>query len=275
MKRTRTTVLAASLAGVLALAAPAAIAPAAGAADLPAETTAATGEEYFLNQEGTHYVPSADAVATPFAELDSATREKSVPVDAAEAAGLKGVSGADAAAESPAKEVTPAGDGAPAERPFSKDDVSADSEHPVAAGLIALPSVLSIDGSTYYLNADGETYVTDMERIGAEPTEQERAASNDLLSRNSAEVGRQAIAEAKAGGAAAPAPAAGVQVSNTAQDAPAPAEATTAPAADTSAEARGMAAQTGSNTAARALAALLVASVIGAAAFAFGRRRLI
>lgn len=80
MKRTRTFIAAATLAGAVA------IAP--GAHALPAETTAATGETYYLNTEGTHYVPSKEAADTPFEQLDKGTRESSVPVDGAADAGL-------------------------------------------------------------------------------------------------------------------------------------------------------------------------------------------
>ncbi|MDY5785538.1 hypothetical protein [Corynebacterium sp.] len=279
MKRTRLTILTTSLAAAIALGAPAAFA----ADSLPKETTAATGESYYLNAEGTHYVPTREAVETPFADLDSAVREKSVAVDHAATAGLLP---AQPAADQPAQEV-PAGEGAPAEKPFTREHVDPDSDHPVAAGLVALPSVLTIEGSTYYLNADGETYVTDVACVSESPTQDEVTASNKLLAQHSAEVARQALAEVRAGnsaadeaGAAAEAPQADtqraayatpvVEVGTTAaaaQDAPA--------AQDVVAEARGIGAETGSNAVARALAALLVASLVGAAVFAYGRRRLV
>ncbi|SDR69108.1 hypothetical protein [Corynebacterium timonense] len=235
MKRTRTFIAAATLAGAVA------IAP--GAHALPAETTAATGETYYLNTEGTHYVPSKEAADTPFEQLDKGTRESSVPVDGAADAGL-----VDAPAPAPA--------GAPAETPLSPEDVNPESGAPVAAGLISLPSVFTVEGTTYYLNQDGKTYVTDMARIDAEPTPEEVEASNALLEQHGAEAGRQGIAEARAGGEA---PA--VEVTRTAAAAdPAP---------------RGIGAETGENAVAAGLAAFLVASVIGAAVFAYGRRRLI
>ena len=187
--------------------------------------------------------------------------------------------------EMPATEVTsPAGEGTPAEKPFSKGDAT-DNGQPVAAGLVALPDVLTISGTTYYLNKDGQTYVTDMGRINAEPTAAEVDASKALLAQNSAEAARQAIAEAKAGERkAAPAAGAAPAAAVTAQ-ATTPVQATTqAPAVETASAAptaqapvveRGMGAQTGSNTAARGLFALVLASVAGSALFAFARRTLI
>ena len=187
-----------------------------------------------------------------------------------------------AVGESTAQEVTPAGEGSPAEKPFSKDDANPSADQPVAAGLVALPAVLTLDGTTYYLNADGATYVTDMGRINAAPTAQETENTKAMLAKNSAEVGRQAIAEAKAGGqkpsTTAAAPAAPAPATTTAS-APAPAApvAPAAPAASapTAPAERGMAAQTGSNTAARALFALVIASVMGAAVYASARRSLL
>ncbi|WP_291314027.1 hypothetical protein [Corynebacterium sp. UBA2622] len=183
--------------------------------------------------------------------------------------------------EMPATEVTsPAGEGTPAEKPFSKGDAT-DNGQPVAAGLVALPDVLTISGTTYYLNKDGQTYVTDMGRINAEPTAAEVDASKALLAQNSAEAARQAIAEAKAGerkaapaAGAAPAAAATAQATTPAQ-APAAETAPAAPTTQVPAVERGMGAQTGSNTAARGLFALVFASVAGAALFAFARRTLI
>ena len=230
MTRTRTPILAAALAGALALA----VAPGAGA------------------EEATSVTPAT----------------------------------ASAVQDSPAQEVTPAGEGSPAEKPFSKDDANPAADQPVAAGLVALPAVLTLDGTTYYLNADGATYVTDMGRINAAPTAQETENTKAMLAKNSAEVGRQAIAEAKAGGqkpAAAPvtttAPAGDAPATTTAgAPASAPAATTAAVPAATGAPApaeRGMAAQTGSNTAARGLFALVMASVMGAAVYASARRTLI
>ncbi|WJY68818.1 hypothetical protein [Corynebacterium auris] len=233
MKRTRTFIAAATLVGAIATA------PAAHAQ--PAQATAETGETYYLNEEGTHYVPDPDSVGTPFEQLDRDTREKSVAVEDAAEAGL----------------VEPS---EPAEAPLSKGDVDPESPHQVANGLIALPSVFRVEGTTYYLNKDGKTYVADMERIDAEPTAEEIEASNALLAQHGAEAGRQGIAEAEAGAEDPATEAPNVQVTHNAAADPAP---------------RGIGAETGSNAVAQGLAALLVASALGAAVFAYGRRRLI
>ena len=52
MKRNRTTLIAAALTGALAIA----TVPAAHAEDYPSVTSDARGNEYFLNNEGTHYL---------------------------------------------------------------------------------------------------------------------------------------------------------------------------------------------------------------------------
>ncbi|WP_342318427.1 hypothetical protein [Corynebacterium mayonis] len=267
MKRTRITFVAASLAGALTLA-PAGF-TAFAQEELPAETAATTGEAYFLNSARTHYVPERDLVDKAFEELPSDLRERSVKVSDAAAAGLvEAGQEAERDAERPTREVTE--EGKPMEVPFSADDVDPDSPHPVAAGLVALPSVVALEGKTYYLNADGETYVDSIDRIDKEPTQEEKDNTNRLLSDNGAEVGRQALAEAKAGGKENTAGGGLVGVSKTAGDAHDMPQ-VQAPVAAAASE-RGMSAQTGDNTVPRALAALLVASVLGAAFYAYGRR---
>ncbi|WKD58169.1 hypothetical protein CAPI_08210 [Corynebacterium capitovis DSM 44611] len=181
------------------------------------------------------------------------------------AVALVGVlAGAPAAhAENAATEVTtPAS--APIEQPFGASDVNPDSEHPVAAGYLSLPSVASLGGQTYFLNADGGTYVSDVARVTVTPTEDEVKISRELVAQHSAELAQQALSEAKAGGT---------------QEFAAPAPTTEAPAPTTevavAAAPRGMAAQTGDNSLARGLVAFVLASAAGAAVFFYGRRHLI
>lgn len=258
----RNTVLAAVMTGALATA----IVPMAQAQDipLPAVTHDINGAEYFLTQDGTHYVPDRNLVNIAFDQLSAADRERAVDVAKAAVAGL--IDAPEAPTTQPSAETTPVEQPAPTgdhqDVPFTAEDVDPNNPAPAAAGLIALPAVLAIGGLTYYLNADGKTYVTDLARINEPPTDAEVKDSNALLAENAAEVARQGLATSKAAGQ--------VPVEVQQQAAPAQAQAE-APAA----EQRGIAAETGSNTLVRALFALVVASIIGAAVFAYGRRYLI
>lgn len=263
----RNTVLAAVMTGALATA----IVPMAQAQDvpLPAVTHDINGAEYFLTQDGTHYVPDRNLVNIAFDQLSAADRERAVDVAKAAVAGLIDAPAAETAApQAPTAEATtpveqpdPTGDHQ--DVPFTAEDVDPNNPAPAAAGLIALPAVLAIGGLTYYLNADGKTYVTDLARINEPPTDAEVKDSNALLAENAAEVARQGLATSKAAG----------QAPVEAQQQAAPAQA--ASAQSPVAEQRGIAAETGSNTLVRALFALVVASIIGAAVFAYGRRYLI
>ena len=78
--------VAAAAAGALALAA--LPTPDAAAQDLPKETTDASGETFYLNDEGTHYVTDIQEAAQPYAELDSTQQEKAVAIADAAVAGL-------------------------------------------------------------------------------------------------------------------------------------------------------------------------------------------
>lgn len=156
-----------------------------------------------------------------------------------------------------ATEQTPATEH-PAEDALGAGDVEPTGDAPVASGLVEFPPVLTLDGTTYYLNKDGHTFVTDVARVDADVTPEEVAASEALVSANAGEIGRQGLEAARAAGDTE----AGVQ-------AEAPAE--TQYAATT----RGLEAETGSNTLVRGVFALLLASALGAAFFAFARRRLI
>ena len=254
----RNTVLAAVMTGALATA----IVPMAQAQDvpLPAVTHDINGAEYFLTQDGTHYVPDRNLVNIAFDQLSAADRERAVDVAKAAAAGL--IDAPEAPTAETTAETTPVEQPAPTgdhqDVPFTAEDIDPNNPAPAAAGLIALPAVLAIGGLTYYLNADGKTYVTDLARINEPPTDAEVKDSNALLAENAAEVARQGLATSKAAG-----------------QAPVEAQQQAAPAQAPVAEQRGIAAETGSNTLVRALFALVVASIIGAAVFAYGRRFLI
>ncbi|OFT57857.1 hypothetical protein HMPREF3151_06380 [Corynebacterium sp. HMSC05H05] len=255
---------------------------AATAQDLPTETADVRGEQYFLNEEGSHYVRTLQEAAQPFAQLDSGQQERAVAVADAAVAGLieSGViqgqpadqptgepvptdpEVADAAemsvatsAEAPAVPA-PSPDDA-AEEPLGAEDVNPASEDPVAHGLVKFPPVLTLNGETFFLNKDGHTFVADITRVNADVTPEETADSEAMVRANAGEIGRQGLEAARAAGEAVEA-AADNQV-----------------AAPYAAPARGLGAETGSNTVVRALFALALASALGAGFFAFARRRLI
>lgn len=279
MHRTPLALAAAGFAGALALSA----APLAGAQDLPAEVQDAFGATYFLNEAGDYYVADATQVAVPYAQLSAADQERAVDVTRAAIAGLiDAPADASASAEAPAEApkgdvvatpVKPEGDGTPNEKVLDADAVDPNNPAPVQGGLVALPSVLTVNGETFYLNADGATYVNDVARVADNPTPEEVEASAKLVAEHSGEVREQGLEEARAGGKdveAAPEASAAPAVEVQHQAAPAPAG-----AAVEGVQARGMAAETGSNTFLRALVALVIASGLGAAVFLVGRRYLI
>lgn len=251
---------------------------AATAEDLPAETTDVSGEQYFLNEEGSHYVRTLQEAAQPYAQLDSGQQERAVAVADAAVAGLIG-SGvirdqpadqptgepvptdpettetpAEAPAETPVEAPSP--DNAP-EEPLGAEDVNPASDDPVAHGLVKFPPVLTLDGKTFFLNKDGHTFVADVARVNADVTPEETADSNAMIQANAGEIGRQGLEAARAAGEA-------VEVAVNGEI-----------ATPYAAPARGLEAETGSNTVARALFALVLAGAVGAGFFAFARRRLV
>ena len=251
---------------------------AATAEDLPAETTDVSGEQYFLNEEGSHYVRTLQEAAQPYVQLDSGQQERAVAVADAAVAGLIG-SGvvrdqpsdqptgepvptdpettetpAEAPAETPVEAPSP--DNAP-EEPLGAEDVNPASDDPVAHGLVKFPPVLTLDGKTFFLNKDGHTFVADVARVNADVTPEETADSNAMIQANAGEIGRQGLEAARAAGDAVEAAVNGEI------------------ATPYAAPARGLEAETGSNTVARALFALVLAGAVGAGFFAFARRRLV
>ena len=249
-------------AAVVAAAAFAAIPVAAFAQDLPAQTANAHGDQYFLNEEGSHYVRTLQEAAQPYAQLDSGQQEQAVAVADAAVAGLidAGVI-RDQPTDQPANQpaATSATEEAPvseavSEKPLGADDVDPADSAPVAGGLLKFPPVLTLGGETYFLNKDGHTFVADVTRVNADVTPDETAQSDALIQANAGEVGRQGLEVARAGG----------------DDDVAKQE-----SAATSYAARGLEAATGSNTVVRALFALALAGGLGAAFFAFARRRLV
>lgn len=107
----------------------------------------------------------------------------------------------------------------------------------IAAITVAAVGIpIVIAGVTYFLNQDGETLVGSSDRVNQQPTPDEKEKSDQLRAEHADEIAAQQVAAAAN---------------------------------------RGVEAETGSNTIARALFALVIASVLGAAAFAAGRRFLV
>lgn len=252
---------------------------AATAQDLPAETADARGEQYFLNEEGSHYVRTLQEAAQPYAQLDSGQQERAVAVADAAVAGLIGsgvirdqpadqptgepvptdpeaTEATETPAETPTEAPVPSPENAP-EEPLGAEDVDPADDNPVAHGLVKFPPVLTLNGETYFLNKDGHTFVADVTRVNADVTPEETAESEAMIQANAGEIGRQGLEAARAAGEAVEA-AVNDEI-----------------ASPYAAPARGLEAETGSNTVARALFALALASALGAGFFAFARRRLI
>lgn len=140
--------------------------------------------------------------------------------------------------------------------PFDKDEDGAETQGLTKgqiAGIVAgaLAGTLIIGGIIYKLVKDknGNPVYVPEDKAGQEPTAADKAASDKLISENADEIKRQTAAAEKNGEEV-------VQVGDSAAD-------------------RGVGAATGNNTIAKGLVGLLIASIMGAAAFAFGRRRLV
>ena len=122
------------------------------------------------------------------------------------------------------------------------------------AGIVAgaLAGTLIIGGVVYKLVKDkqGNLVYVPEDKAGQEPTAEDKAASDKLISENADEIKRQTASAEKMGEEV-------VQIDG-------------AEAAD-----RGVNAETGNNVLAKGLIGLLLASIMGAAIFAYGRRQLV
>lgn len=120
-----------------------------------------------------------------------------------------------------------------------------------AVAAAAVGTAIIINGVKYFVNKDKQTLVQDPNRVNAEPSAEEKAQSEELVKANPNTVASQtgaSDAQAGAGNAAA------------------------APAANGE---RGIGASTGVNKLPAGIVSLLLASLLGAAAFVFGRRQLV
>lgn len=123
----------------------------------------------------------------------------------------------------------------------------------VIAGL-GVGTAVIVNGIKYFVNKDKATLVPSEDRVNQEPTAEEKAKSDELKQNNADQIASQ-------GGTDTDANAAGNAGANAAGN-----------AADTN---RGIGATTGNNSIAKGLISLALLSVLGAAVFAFGRRRLV
>ena len=113
---------------------------------------------------------------------------------------------------------------------------------------IALPILGGI--VHYFLNKDGKTWVKSQDRVNAEPTPEEKAESEKIVAEHKDEINAQLAEQGQGNNAEGTAPAAGESADS----------------------ARGMSAETGSNSVAQALAALAVAAMVAAGAFTARRK---
>lgn len=128
----------------------------------------------------------------------------------------------------------------PAEGPSDKDIAKAVA----AVAAAGVGAAIIINGIKYFVNKDKQTLVPSEDRVNQEPTAEEKAKSDELKANNADQIAQQT--------------------------------GTDATGANTTANGeRGMSAATGVNKVPAALMALLLASVLGAAAFVFGRRQLV
>ena len=154
-------------------------------------------------------------------------------------ANVEGEAGAGAGAEGDADAEGQAGAGAGA---GSSNGAAGEVNAELSPGAIAAIAVAAVGipiviaGVTYFLNQDGETLVGSSDRVNKQPTPEEKAKSDQLRAEHADEIAAQQVAAAAN---------------------------------------RGVEAETGSNAIARTLFALVIASVLGAAAFVAGRRFLV
>ncbi|WP_066524036.1 hypothetical protein [Corynebacterium bouchesdurhonense] len=119
-----------------------------------------------------------------------------------------------------------------------------------AVAAAAVGTAIIINGVKYFVNKDKQTLVQDPNRVNAEPSAEEKAKSEELVKANPNTVASQTGAsDAQAGAGNAAAPAANGE--------------------------RGIGASTGVNKLPAGILSLLLASLLGAAAFVFGRRQLV
>ena len=140
-------------------------------------------------------------------------------------------------------------DGGNVQGPVAPGEAEGPSDKDIAKAVAAVAAAgvgaaIIINGIKYFVNKDKQTLVPSEDRVNQEPTAEEKAKSDELKANNADQIAQQT--------------------------------GTDATGANTTANGeRGMSAATGVNKVPAALMALLLASVLGAAAFVFGRRQLV
>ncbi|MCG7291548.1 hypothetical protein MHJ98_04145 [Corynebacterium afermentans] len=198
--------------------------------------TIVLGNEKDLNQAGQNSADST-VTTTPQAPAPEATGEATASATSTSTATTLTVpAGADTTV-SATVDANLGGAGAGSSN-GAAGEVNAELSPGAIAGIAAaaIGIPVVIAGVTYFLNQDGETLVGSSDRVNKQPTPEEKAKSDQLRAEHADEIAAQQVAAAAN---------------------------------------RGVEAETGSNTIARTLFALVIASVLGAAAFVAGRRFLV
>lgn len=211
---------------------------------LPAEITI-DGETWYLHNDKQHYVKDRNQWNAPVDKIDEG--DKVSLGDIANNGDVEGDVDGD--------QTQGGTDGGAGQEGQTEDEGLTPGE---IAGIVAgvLAGTLVIGGVVYKLVKDknGNPVYVPEDKAGQEPTAEDKAASDKLISENADEIKRQTAAAQKNGEEV-------YWVVGT-----------DAAGADSE---RGVNAETGNNTFAKGLVGLLLASIMGAAIFAFGRRRLV
>ena len=214
--------------------------------ELPA-TIEIDGKTYYLHENKQLYVTESSKWNTPVDEIPADQK-----LDAS-TLGLEALAGEDEGEKPAPENLAPNPD--PNKDSEGKDPETGSSlTNGQIAGIVAgaLAGTLIIGGIVYKLVKDkqGNLVYVPENKAGQEPTAEDKAASDKLISENADEIKRQTASAEKMGEEV-------VQVDG-------------ADAAD-----RGVNAETGNNVLAKGLIGLLLASIMGAAIFAYGRRQLV
>lgn len=198
--------------------------------------TIVLGDEKDLNQAGQNSADST-VTTTPQAPAPEATGEATASATSTSTATTLTVPAGTDTTVSATVDANLGGAGAGSSN-GAAGEVNAELSPGAIAGIAAaaIGIPVVIAGVTYFLNQDGETLVGSSDRVNKQPTPEEKAKSDQLRAEHADEIAAQQVAAAAN---------------------------------------RGVEAETGSNTIARTLFALVIASVLGAAAFVAGRRFLV
>lgn len=198
--------------------------------------TIVLGNEKDLNQAGQNSADST-VTTTPQAPAPEATGEATASATSTSTATTLTVPAGTDTTVSATVDANLGGAGAGSSNGAAGEDNAELSPGAIAAIAVAAVGVpIVIAGVTYFLNQDGETLVGSSDRVNKQPTPEEKAKSDQLRAEHADEIAAQQVAAAAN---------------------------------------RGVEAETGSNTIVRTLFALVIASVLGAAAFMAGRRFLV